>query len=245
MARKKFNFTGMSADEIYAEGMYNLYDEAGRHRDYDKALIFLQKAHEMGHAEASYELGVLAAAGPLIMAEENIQEAIKFYTYAAENGSKRAKKKLADLKPLIKPWMSEDRDKALSAVREETDPKRLAKAAKEAPLGEVRRAAVEMLDKSPLLADVARHSADDPRIGVYALKKVCQKKYLKKNEIEDIVLWILYNAPYADFEEILAELAFLPEDVLAKFKIKHAVYYKDELVDADYIMRRIHKGGFL
>jgi len=74
---QEYDFTEMSAEEIYTEGMYNLCDENGnfmdfgdlmdfnkgmpslRCRDIHKGVAFLQKAIAMGHAGAKAALADL------------------------------------------------------------------------------------------------------------------------------------------------------------------------------------------
>ena len=89
--RWKAKDSEMDNESYYKLGMEYFADE-GKNQDITKALKYIQKAAERGHAAAQYKLGSLYDKGFAV--EHNLEKAYEWYRKSAEQGYAEAQYKL-------------------------------------------------------------------------------------------------------------------------------------------------------
>lgn len=76
-------------------GAYHNYGIGGVEKSFDKALKFIEKAAELGHSGALYDMGKFYEIGKGL--EQNTSKSIEYYTKSAKLGNERAKNKLTEI----------------------------------------------------------------------------------------------------------------------------------------------------
>ena len=93
--------------DLYAQNYIGIhhYLGLGVSRDYKKAKQWFEKAAEAGFADAQYNIGMMYENGEYV--EQSYIEAHKWFTAAIENGKKKKKKRIEEVKAYK--WIYGDR----------------------------------------------------------------------------------------------------------------------------------------